>query len=349
MEKIRILHLHFGTDGGAERFFVNLAQAVGRRGIEQQFVIRPGRSWKRELQHLGPILENRGRRFSPSGLLLQWTLRRLVQQWKPHMVLAWKPRSAHFIPNVQGPVKLARLGDFPFNLKHFDSCDMLVVNNPAIGERCKQMGWGRPIHVISNFPTPVVIQPVDRASLATPSNAFVIANAGRLVENKGFDLLVKMLPQLPDVHAWLIGDGPEREKLEQMAQDCGVKARCHFTGWVKEPINYLAAANALVMTSRHEPLGNVVLEAWQAGIPVISTRSEGPDWFMTDGQDGLLVDIDDLEDLTKAVHRIQTEPALADRLRNGGFETLRSRFSETAVVDQYLALLKGQTHQAMPR
>ena len=51
----RVLHFHFGKEGGAERFFVNLASAFSKRGIEQQFFIRPNRTWEPDIAKLGPI------------------------------------------------------------------------------------------------------------------------------------------------------------------------------------------------------------------------------------------------------------------------------------------------------
>ena len=51
---LKVIHIHFGKEGGAERFFVKLAQALGRRGVEQRFIIRPGRSWDGQITPLGP-------------------------------------------------------------------------------------------------------------------------------------------------------------------------------------------------------------------------------------------------------------------------------------------------------
>ncbi len=68
----KILHMHFGKDGGAERFFVNLVQAFGEAGMEQRFVTRPGRIWRDEIAPLGPIIENHYRRISPTSLWLTW-------------------------------------------------------------------------------------------------------------------------------------------------------------------------------------------------------------------------------------------------------------------------------------
>jgi len=81
--------MHFGKEGGAERFFVNLAQAFGDRGIEQRFVIRPGRSFRDELAALGSVIENNYRRLSLSAPFLTRRIHRTIREWKPHVVMAW--------------------------------------------------------------------------------------------------------------------------------------------------------------------------------------------------------------------------------------------------------------------
>ena len=90
------------------------------------------------------------------------------------------------------------------------------------------------------------------------------------------------------------------------------------------------------MASRHEPLGNAVLEAWKAGVPVVSTRSEGPCWYMQDGVDGLLVDIDDELSFANKLKLIEHDRDLSDNLIAGGEQRLKEWFSKDAVVSSYL-------------
>ena len=337
----KILHVHFGKDGGAERFFVSLAQALGERGVEQRFVIRPRRTWRAEIEALGPIIENHYRYLSPLRLLLIWQLRRMLRKWKPDVILAWKPRDARLTTCWPEAVKLARLGDFPRHLKHYRDCDALVGNLPGIGDRCKELGWTRPVHTISNFPPEIAARPVVREELDTPEAAFLISGAGRFVPGKGFDLLIRAAARIPDAWLWLIGDGEERPALEALAREVGMAGRTRFAGWIEEPIHHIAATDVFGMPSRHEPLGNVILEAWRAGVPVVATRSEGPSWYMVDGENGALVDIDDLDAFTAAVDRLRCERAFGETLIAGGRARLEEMFSRDRIVDQYLDLFAG--------
>jgi glycosyltransferase involved in cell wall biosynthesis len=341
MTTTRVIHMHFGKDGGAERFFVSLAQALAERGVEQRFIIRPNRSWKPQIAPLGDIMENHFRRLSISGLLLPGRIRRMAEEWRPDAMFSWMPRAARLMPDMDGVVRLTRLGDYPKNLKHFAQSDLLVANTPGIAERCKALGWTKPVKVISNFVRQVDVTPLDRAVHATPPDAFLVGASGRFVPRKGFDAIIRAVAQVPGAWLWLAGTGERESELRQLADELGVSERMRFLGWLEEPMHAMAACDAYLMASRHEPLGNVVLEAWHAGVPVISTRSEGPSWFATDGQDALLVEIDAVEQMATALRRLQADPGLRDQLREGARATLDARFTRDSITDQYLAVLRG--------
>ena len=339
----RVLHIHFGKDGGAERFFVNLVQALGERGVEQWFVVRPGRTWRGEIEGLGPLVENHYRRLSISSLLLEWRLGRIARRWRPNAIVAWMPRAARLLPDYPEAVKLARLGDYPKpkHLRHFSRADVLIGNHPGIVHRCRDLGWTRPVRTVTNFPCVVPPRPIARAALDTPEDVLLISGAGRFVPRKGIDLLIRAAARIPGAWLWLMGDGPERSALEALAREVGIAPRTRFVGWVDEPIHYIAATDVFGMPSRHEPLGNVILEAWYTGVPVVATRSEGPSWYMIDGENGLLVDIDDLDAFTAAVNRVRSDAALVEALVAGGRKRLREMFARDRIVDQYLDIFAG--------
>lgn len=334
--------MHFGKEGGAERFFVTLVRAFAERGMAQHFIVRPGRLWREEIADLGPIWENNFRRLSPAAPILRWRMNRLVRQWQPDVIMAWMSRSSRLIPDHPGAVKLTRLGDYPRHLRNFRNNDLIVANTPGIAQACRDLGWSRPVRVVSNFPRKVTIVPVTRAVMDTPEDAFVIAGSGRFVRRKGFDTLIAAAAAVPNAWLWLMGEGEERAAMEAQVAALGMAARTRFTGWVDEPMNYVAAASVFVMPSRHEPLGNVILEAWEAGIPAVSTRSEGPSWFIRDGQDALLCAIDDVHGMAAAITRLRDDPALAARLVTAGRARLAAEFTAPRVVDAYMDLFNGK-------
>ena len=341
LDRPKVLHIHFGRDGGAERFFTSLAQALGERGVDQRFIIRPNRVWRGEIEGLGRLVERHHRPYSPLSLLLKQRLSFLVREWRPDAIMAWMPRAALLIPDCPGAVKITRLGDFPIKLKYFARCDVLVGNSPGISDRCKSLGWTGPVHTITNFPPHVTPRPVNRSELNTPEDVFLISGAARFVPRKRVDLLIRAAARIPEAWLWLLGDGQERSTLEALVHEVGMANRTRFTGWVHEPIHHIAATDVFAMPSRHEPLGNVILEAWQAGVPVVATRSEGPSWYMSDEEDGLLVDIDDLDGFVEALNRLRNGPSLANALVVGGRKRLEETFSRDRIVDQYMELFTG--------
>jgi glycosyltransferase involved in cell wall biosynthesis len=336
---IRVLHLHFGKDGGAEVFFVHLLNALAERGVEQTIVIRPDRQWKKNLPASVNVIESHFRTFSIDRIMLPLRVAALVRRWQPDSILGWMPKGAKLMPAHTPVLRLARLGDYPVSFKRFENIDVLVCNTPGIARHVRDMGWTRGVEVISNFTSLERAEPVSRSVLDTPEDAFVISSMGRFVPRKGFDVLIRATALLTGAYLWILGSGEQEGNLRALSDQLGVSDRVRFAGWQADPRPFIAASDCFAMASSHEPLGNVILEAWAQKVPVVSTRSEGPTWFMQDGVDGLLVPIDDHQAFADAISRIRDEKGLAEKLVEGSERTLENRFSRDAVVDAYVSLL----------
>lgn len=339
---MKVIHFHFGKDGGAERFFVHLVNALAERGVEQAAIIRPGRGWRRDIDAVAKIRESHFRNLSLDRILLPLRVKHMARREKADVLMAWAPRASELMPNYKGALKISRLGDYPTRLSYFRNTDCIVCNTPGIAERVRDLGWTRETKVISNFTSTERVRAAERTMLDTPSDAPVVMSMGRFVERKGFHTLIEALARLPGAYLWLLGDGEERDKLQKLADDLGVSNRVRFAGWQKDTRPFLAAADVFVMASSHEPLGNVILEAWAQGTPVVSSRSEGPQWFMRDGENGLMVDIGDADGFAGAIERIINSPELAQQLAARGHETLVSQFSKDAIADAYLKLFASR-------
>lgn len=159
----------------------------------------------------------------------------------------------------------------------------------------------------------------------------------RLVRKKGVDVVLKAYALLR--HAieppklLIIGDGPERSRLEAMAATFGLQDSVHFLGEIASAQigSYLAGCSMLILASRQEPFGNVVLEGMAAGRPVIATRVGGVPELLQHGQNGLLVAKDDPEALANSILRLLTDRELAERLgREGASRSRNYSFSQQA-------------------
>jgi glycosyltransferase involved in cell wall biosynthesis len=132
--------------------------------------------------------------------------------------------------------------------------------------------------------------------------------------------------------------GPEEAKLKGMAAALGVESRVRFLGWRTDASALYRAADVCVFPSRYEPLGNVVIQAWAHGLPVVAAESQGPKALINDGADGLLTPVDDPDALAASVRRVLDEPMLRNQLALAGESRVEAEFSETAVVAAWKAL-----------
>lgn len=128
---------------------------------------------------------------------------------------------------------------------------------------------------------------------------------GRLVPQKGFDLLIEAFSRTPD-HYYLeiVGEGEDRPMLEKMIRQLSLGDRVKLVGEKSrdEVIKQMQACDVFVLSSRHESFGNVVIEALSCGKPVIATRCGGPEDIMTEKL-GLLVENENVNELAEALSR----------------------------------------------
>ena len=168
----------------------------------------------------------------------------------------------------------------------------------------------------------------------------VIAAVGRLERTKGFDVLVDALHlvhrSFPQARLRIGGDGSMAIALRTRSAATGVADAVELLGWL-DPVDVadlFARADVVVVPSRREAFGIVVLEAWRAGTPVVASRVDGLAELIDDGVTGLLVTPEDAAALAQACVRLLGDPALAGALSTAGSVAVQS-FSWGAVADAY--------------
>ena len=173
-----------------------------------------------------------------------------------------------------------------------------------------------------------------------PGRPLVLA-MGRLHRNKAFDVLLRSLSRLSGAHAIIAGEGPERGALEALARQLGIADRVQFPGWRSDGAALLAGCGALACPSRHEPLGNVIAEAWSAGRPVVAAAAAGPRELIRPGEDGLLVPPEDAEALATSLGLVLQSPSLAARLAAAGRARWEAEFAEAPVLARWRGFLQS--------
>lgn len=163
----------------------------------------------------------------------------------------------------------------------------------------------------------------------------VIGSIGRLDAMKGHDLLLRAIAQLEGVRVVILGEGGQRTALEKLATELGVSDRVEFPGWMDNPRAYIPQFDIFAMPSRSEGFPLAVVEAMLAACPVVATRVGSVAEAVSDGETGLLVNKDDVEGLTAALHRLRDDAALRIRLGQCGREVARRNFTVEHMVNSY--------------
>jgi glycosyltransferase involved in cell wall biosynthesis len=332
---MRVLQAMAGAEyGGAEAFFVRLAGALQRTGLEQRIVIRqnPARAEALRAEGIEPVQLK-------FGGAMDWqtprALKKEIKTFKPDVVLTWMNRATGMCPKGEF-AHAARLGGY-YDLKYYRNCDHLIGNTEDIVSYLVKEGWpdGK-AHYLPNFVSAEPAEPLSRRALYTPDSVPLILTMGRLHENKGFDVMLEALSRVPNAYLWIAGEGPLRGELEKMAEKMAVKPRVRFLGWRDDIAALLATCDLYVCPSRHEPLGNVVLEAWAHGRPVVAADSYGPGTLIEHLESGVLVPTEDAVMLAKAVRMVIDDDDLRTRIAQRGFEVYNEHFTESSVVRQYM-------------
>jgi glycosyltransferase involved in cell wall biosynthesis len=340
---LKILTVMAGASvGGAETFFVTLTLALSRASLEVSSVLKPNAMRERALKEGGIPYETAAFR-RPVDLTTGRILRQTIEAFRPDIAFAFAGRAASFMARAN-PVLIGRLGGY-YNLKNFQACDYLVCNAPDLVRYVTEGGWpSSKVFLIPNFAAVPDASPIDRAEFGTPSEAPLAVALGRLHPNKGLDVLIRAAALIPELFVWIAGEGPEREKLENLAREFGVAERVKFLGWREDRAALYRAANLCVYPSREEPFGNVVVEAWSCGTPIVTTASTGPAWLVRKDEDAILTPVDDVEALAAGIRNLISSRPLAERLVAAGRRRVSEEFSETAIVRRYIDLFEKVRH-----
>ena len=330
----KLLQVMAGAEnGGAEEFFMRLAAAFSRTNINQKIIIRKHTERRSRLESCDIDVTE-----TPFGGLIDFAtkpiIKRQINYFKPEIVLAWMSRAARYCPAGDHTL-VARLGGY-YNLKYYKHCDHLIGNTEDIRQYLIDEGWPENrAWYIPNFVDCERKSAICRNHLETPIDAPLLLALGRLHENKAFDVLIAALSDVPDAFLWIAGDGPLEQLLRKQTIQSGVDGRVRFLGWRQNIGALLATADILVCPSRHEPLGNVVIEGWAHNVPVVAAESVGPSALIEHQKTGLLVPINDSRSLAKAINYILSDEALAENLISHGFATYEASYTELKVVRQY--------------
>lgn len=192
-----------------------------------------------------------------------------------------------------------------------------------------------------------------KQAMGIPSNVQVVGIVARLEPQKGLPVFLKaaknIIDSLPQTHFFIVGDGGERKKLEQLCKELLIEKNVYFSGMVKDVSQIVSLFDVGVLSSRPvgETFSNAILEYMAASKPVVATNVGSIAEIVVDGETGYLVPSGDPEALSDALIKLLKNEDLAKKMGEAGRERVKEKFTIQKMIDKYetlfLSLKKNET------
>jgi len=339
--------------GGSERQMADMANYWAAEGVRVTLATWTGPGSKdfyvldRRIRRVYLDVEAKGRLRGNLRRILK--LRKLLAEIRPDAVLSFLTRS-----NV--PTILASLG-LKLRVVISERVQPALETGLPLGWRIlRRLVYGRADEIAcqtgasaewicKTWRVKAIVIPNALRPLPPPADERqpLVVAVGRLVRQKGFDLLLQAFAQIaaefPQWRVVIMGEGPERSNLLHMRDELGLAHRVEFVGHVLDVETRLARAGLVVQPSRFEGFPNVVLESMGMGAAVISADCPaGPAELIEDGVNGRLVPVENVATLSRVMAELMSEPEHRVRLGQQALK-VRERYRQESIMAQWEALL----------
>lgn len=342
--------------GGSQRQIVHLLRGLRARGRHAELL------YFRERSHLVDALEADGvpvhridkrRAIDPAFV---WRLQRFLRAGRFDVVHAfsitaelWVRLVLPTVPGLRLVSSVRGLGlsgpDWHWRAKRWIvGGSSAVISNTRAGAELVARRCAVPVQRIDIVPNGLELPPMPeprdraaaRAALGVPGDVTLLLFVGRLVAEKNLPLLLESVarlsrPERPLV--WLVGEGPERVRVEALIARLGLSGDVHLLGERSDVRALMLAADLLVLPSREEGLSNVLLEAMSHGLPVIATAVGGSPELIDDHVTGRLLPSDDPAALSATIAALVGDADERRRLAVAARAQAEARFTLGAMVD----------------
>ena len=224
--------------------------------------------------------------------------------------------------------------------------DRVVVVNKAMREKIAL----KRIYVVNNG-IPIAEQPPKPAYPLDPRivdfccESHAIVTIGRLSPEKGFDILLDAVHEIsktnPRVRLVIFGEGEERSALEAQIRKLRIESLVLMPGYVEDAKRYMLLFRVFALSSLTEGLPIVILEAMQAGLPIVATRVGGVPEVLKEGEAGKLVPARNASRLAEGIYELLIDASLAKKMTDSARQSLETMYSSTAMALKYIKIYEG--------
>jgi glycosyltransferase involved in cell wall biosynthesis len=336
---MKIANLMFGRGlGGIEQAFLDYNEALLLAGHEVLAVTHPLAAITPEITGnlIHSTLTNRG----SWDVFAARRLRSVFTEWQPQAIICHGNRA----------VSLALLSQYPapvigithnYQLKRFHRLDAVIAITTQLREAALQAGVAA--EKISLIPNMVRLPAkVEENTVSLPHTPLIIGAMGRMVEKKGFHLLLDALAILKAEGVPFIlhlgGTGRQEQALRKQATRLGIETQVKFCGWVEDKTVFFAGVDIFCLPSLHEPFGIVLLEAMAHQRPVIAFASEGPSEIIRQGE-AIMVEKCNVSGLAEALANAIQRPEDLRSLASAGRALVEREYALEAISKKINTLL----------
>lgn len=180
---------------------------------------------------------------------------------------------------------------------------------------------------------------VKRTDLNIPEDAFVVGMVGRISIQKAPDVFIKAAKLLKErilnCHFIIVGNGEMEGELRKYAQNNGFLDSLHITGWVENPLSYVELFDVACLLSRWEGFGLALPEYMMVGKPIVATKVDAIPNLIKDGENGILVEADNVAGASEAVFRFYENPELRKKCVEQGHKDVHDKYDAKRVSNEH--------------
>jgi len=236
----------------------------------------------------------------------------------------------------------------PVNTFSVEQADAVTAVSRFMAEEAKNtLGVNKEIRVIPNFVDTEVYSPAPCELMEQPERDIVVAHVSNFRAVKRVDDLVYAMCMVtkaaPKAKLMLIGDGPERHRVERLIDKMDLRHNVVLTGYRSDVPDLLRCVDTLVLPSETESAPLTILEAMSTGLPVLATNVGGIPEIVEDGRNGFLVPLKHPEDIAEKILELHGDREKMRRMGAAARETVLERYSTEKVVQQYLDVYRRVT------
>ncbi len=354
--------------GGGERWMLDTAAGLRARGHDARLVAIPGSVLATGAPARGIPLTEIAMRGDVDAIAVT-QLAALIRRTQPHAVVPNRDREIRLCaaairaaralpPRPPRPRHVPRRGsEFPlkdkrhYRIVYTVEVDRVIVNSQAtLRNMMRDAPWFKESKAVVIY-NGIDFAPYEaialrrqemraklRAAIGAPADAPVFALVGELHERKQQRTVIETMPHVlaaaPEARVLFVGDGEDRAELEAAVTERGLDDAIRFLGFRSDVPEILAGSDALLLPSRTEGFGYVLVEAMAVGIPCIASRASSIPEIVRDGETGILHAVGDTGAIAAAIGRIVSEPDLARRMGEAGSKLAHEKFTLDQMLDR---------------